>query len=188
MLQTCIEDVYCGDISYSNRPQWLHRNHYVGGLLFNTCAFLLPALYSTLSHFWVTSINASLVVTTDAYTYISIIAEVLNKGLPHAAWVTIRNTASRSLAQRLSLTHTLILFQAALGLIVSFILAAGTHKFALMFVPMEVWDASLAYVRIIAFSALSSAIKIAIAATTTALKKPDIPLIISSLKFAANIL
>ena len=48
-------------------------------------------------------------------------------------------------------------------------------------------DASLTYVRISAFSALSSAIETAVAAATRALDKPDVPLVISTTKFAVNI-
>ena len=176
------------DASVSKRRQWCHRNHYVGALLFNTASFILPALYSTLSRFWVASIDASLVVTTDAYTYIGVVAEVLNEGLPRAAWVIIGDAASRSVAQRIGLTHTLIVFQTILGLVMSVALAGGAHSFADAFVPIEVRDASLTYVRISAFSALSSAIETAVAAATRALDKPDIPLVISSVKFAVNIL
>ena len=43
------------------------------------------------------------------------------------------------------------------------------------------------YVRISAFSALSSAIETAVAAATRALDKPDVPLVISVTKFAVNI-
>lgn len=168
--------------------RWCHRNHYVGALIFNAGAFILPALYSTLSRFWVASIDSSLVVTADVYTYIGVVVEVLNEGLPRAAWVIIGDKASRSLAQRLALTHTLILFQSVLGLIMSIAFVAGAHRFANGFVPIEVRDVSLTYVRISAFSALSSAIETAVAAATRALDKPDIPLIISSVKFAVNIL
>jgi Na+-driven multidrug efflux pump len=59
--------------------------------------------------------------------------------------------------------------------------------FAKGFVPIEVRDASLTYVRISAFSALSSAIETAVAAATRALDKPDVPLVISTTKFAVNI-
>jgi hypothetical protein len=55
-------------------------------LLFNVLAFLLPALYATLSKLWVANIDSSLVTTTDVYTYIGVVAEVSNEGLPRAAW------------------------------------------------------------------------------------------------------
>ena len=137
---------------------------------------------------WVARIDSSLVVTTDAYTYIGVVAEVLNEGLPRAAWVIIGDAASRSLTQRTSLSHTLILFQTALGLAMSIALASGAHNFANAFVPIEKREASLTYVRISAFNALSSAIETAVAAATRALDRPDIPLIINSVKFAVNIL
>ncbi len=64
---------------------------------------------------------------------------------------------------------------------------AGVATFAKGFVPIEVRDASLTYVRISAFSALSSAIETAVAAATRALDKPDVLLVISVTKFAVNI-
>ena len=68
----------------NNRPsEGLHG----GALLFNILAFLLPALYSTLSKIWVANINTKLVATTDSYTYIGVVSEVINEGLPRAAWV-----------------------------------------------------------------------------------------------------
>jgi hypothetical protein len=87
-------------------------------LLFIVAAFILPALYGTLSKLWVANIDWSL-VTTDVYTYIGIVAEVLNEGLPRAVWVIIGDSASRPWTRRLRLTYTLILFQSVLGLIMS---------------------------------------------------------------------
>ncbi|KAH7362330.1 hypothetical protein B0T11DRAFT_297768 [Plectosphaerella cucumerina] len=167
---------------------WLRRSEYPGALLFNLAAFILPALYSTLAKLWVASIDSSLVVTTDVYTYIGVVAEVLNEGLPRAAWVIIGDKASRSMAQRLGLTHTLILFQVILGAIMSVAFVAGARSFARGFVPIEVRAQSLTYIRISAFSALSSAIETAVAAATRALDKPDVPLVISMAKFSINII
>lgn len=62
-----------------------HRDRYFGSLAFNLAAFILPALYGTLSKLWVASIDTSMVVTTDAYTYMSTAAEAINEGLPRAA-------------------------------------------------------------------------------------------------------
>ncbi|KAJ0159121.1 hypothetical protein CTA2_10283 [Colletotrichum tanaceti] len=165
----------------------LHRTTYTGALLFNLASFVLPALYGTLSKLWVANIDASLVVTTDAYTYIGVVAEVLNEGLPRAAWVIIGDSASRSLAQRLRLTHTLVLFQSVLGLVMSLAFVAGARTFAKGFVPVEVRDVSVTYIRIGAFGALSSAVESAVSSATRALDRPDVPLIISSVKFAVNI-
>lgn len=69
---------------------------YYGALIFNLAAFILPALYSTLSKLWVADIDPSRVVTTDVYIYIGVVAEVLNEGLPRASWLIIGNKASRS--------------------------------------------------------------------------------------------
>ncbi|KAF2722017.1 hypothetical protein K431DRAFT_223136 [Polychaeton citri CBS 116435] len=164
------------------------RSHYAGSFVFNLGAFLLPALYATLSKLWVANIDSSMVVTTDAYTYIGVVAEVLNEGLPRAAWNVIGDKSNRSLAARHGLSYTLILTQAILGLIMSVCFVAAAQQFADTFVPIEVRLASLTYVRISAFSALSSALETAVAAATRALDKPDVPLLISSVKFAVNII
>ncbi|KAF2870511.1 hypothetical protein BDV95DRAFT_574002 [Massariosphaeria phaeospora] len=165
----------------------LSRETYTGALLFNVCAFILPALYGTLSKLWVANIDASMVVTTDAYTYIGVVAEVLNEGLPRASWLLIGDKAAPFRA-RLQLTHTLIVFQSVLGLIMSIAFVAGATTFAQGFVPVEVRAASVTYVRISAFSAFSSAVEYAVTTATRALDKPDVPLFISSTKFAVNIL
>lgn len=174
------------DSSSSTAKQAL-RARYAGALLFNVAAFFLPALYGTLAKLWVAGIDASLVVTTDVYTYIGVVAEVLNEGLPRAAWNVIGDKSSRTPAQRLALTHTLIVFQSALGLVMSLGFLGGAATFARGFVPAEVRAASLTYIRISAFSALSSAVETAVAAATRALDKPDVPVVISMAKFAANI-
>ncbi|KKA30632.1 hypothetical protein TD95_005039 [Thielaviopsis punctulata] len=166
----------------------LHRSHYTGALLFNVAAALLPALYATLSKLWVARIDASLVVTTDAYTYIGVVVEVLNEGLPRAAWVIIGDAAARQLSHRISLAYTLILVQALLGTVMSVAFVAGAARFAAEFLPEPMRDTSLTYIRISALSALSSAVETAVAAGTRALDMPDVPLVISSTKFAANIL
>ena len=163
------------------------RARYPGALAFNIAAFILPALYGTLAKLWVAGIDTSLVATTDVYVYIGVVAEVLNEGLPRAAWVIIGDKSSRSLSQRLALTHTLILFQAVLGLIMSLAFVGGAANFAKGFVPGDVRDVSLNYVRISAFSAFTSAIETAVAYATRALDKPDVPLVISSVKFLVNI-
>ncbi|KAF2279454.1 uncharacterized protein EI97DRAFT_448205 [Westerdykella ornata] len=165
-----------------------HRNTYIGALIFNLCAFTLPALYGTLSKLWVANIDSSMVVTTDTYTYIGVVAEVLNEGLPRASYLIIGDKSNRTLRERVQLTHTLILFQAVLGLIMSIAFAAGASTFAQGFVPIEVREVSVTYVRISAFSAFTSAVEYVVNASTRALDKPDVPLIISSVKFAVNII
>ncbi|KAF2215788.1 hypothetical protein CERZMDRAFT_109658 [Cercospora zeae-maydis SCOH1-5] len=170
----------------SSIPFW-SRSRYSGALLFNFCAFILPALYGTLSKLWVANIDRNLVVTTDVYTYIGVVSEVLNEGLPRAAWLIVGDRSNRSLASRLGLTHTLIIFQAVLGLLMSITFAAAAKQFAQVFVPENVREASLTYVRISAFSALASALETSVATATRALDQPDVPLVISSVKFGINI-
>lgn len=166
----------------------LNDKSYVGALLFNLCAFVLPALYNTLSKIWVANFDASAVVTTDVYTYIGVLVEVINEGLPRASWLIIGDTKSRNLQERCQLAHTLVLFQSVLGLVLSIILVSEAARFAEGFVPVEVRQKSLTYVRISAFSALSSTIETAVSNSMRALDRPDVPLLISSVKFAVNIL
>ena len=64
---------------------------------------------------------------------------------------------------------------------------SAAREFSNVFVPGAVKDISVTYVLISAFSALSSAIEVAVANSTRALDKPDVPLLISSMKFAVNI-
>lgn len=126
-------------------------------------------------------------VTTDVYTYIGVVAEVLNEGLPRAAWVIIGDKASRPLDARIGLAYTLIAFQSVLGCIMSIVFVAAAKDFAKAFVPIEVRESSLTYVRLSSFSALSSAMETAVASATRAMDHPDVPLLISSIKFAVNI-
>ncbi|KAF5640469.1 hypothetical protein F52700_3620 [Fusarium sp. NRRL 52700] len=166
----------------------LYRTHYTGSLLFNLASFILPALYGTLSKLWVANIDSSMVVLTDAYTYMNTASEAVNEGLPRAAWVIIGDKASRSLGKRLQLTHTLIAFQSVIGLILSIIFLTAASSFANSFVPEEIRDTSLTYVRIASFTVFSGALETAVATATRALDKPDIPLAISTVKFAVNII
>lgn len=159
-----------------------------GALVFNIAAFILPALYATLSKLWIAKIDATMVVTTDAYTYMGTVTEVINEGLPRAAWLIIGDKASRTLLSRHELAHTLILVQAILGFILSIVFLAAAKEFALAFVPSTVRDASINYVRISAFSTLASTIEVAVSNATRALDKPNVPLLISSIKFALNII
>ncbi|OHE98076.1 hypothetical protein CORC01_06590 [Colletotrichum orchidophilum] len=141
------------------RQSIFRRSTYHGALAFNIAVFVLPALYGTLSKLWIVNVDSSLVITTDMYTYIGVVAEVLNEGLPRAAW-------------------------SILGLIISIAFVTGTETFARGFIPAEVRNVSITYVHIGALSALSSAIKTTISSATRALDLPDVPLIISSIKFA----
>lgn len=163
----------------------MHR--FSGALLINFVAFLLPALYGTLSKYWIARIDTSMVVTVDAYTYIGVVAEVINEGLPRAAWLVIGNEASRSLSSRIGLSQTLIVFQTSVGLIVSLIILGAAHNFAGVFVPADVREASLTYVRLSAFTTFSSALEVATSNATRALDRPDVPLVISIARFLANI-
>lgn len=148
---------------------------------------MLPALYSTLSKLWVADIDQSMIATTDVYTYIGVVAEVLNEGLPRAAWLTIGDKSSRTFDSRVGLAYTLISFQSVLGLIMSIVFVTAAAEFAKGFVPTQTRQASLTYIHISAFSTLASAIETSVAASTRSLDKPDVPLIISSVKVVFNI-
>ncbi|OJJ99329.1 hypothetical protein ASPACDRAFT_29780 [Aspergillus aculeatus ATCC 16872] len=161
---------------------------YTGCLLYNVGSFMLPALYSTLVKIWIANIDSTLVVTTDVYTYIGTVAEVLNEGLPRAVWVTIADQVTRSYESRLELAHALVAFQTVLGLIMSIIFTSAARAFTATFVRREARKASITYVQISAFSALSSAIEVAVSNATRALDKPDVPLVISSVKIIVNII
>lgn len=164
------------------------RETYYGSLIFNLGAFLLPALYGTLSKLWVADIDSSQVVTTDVYTYIGVIVECLNEGLPRAAWSVIGDKSTRTTTSRLSLTYTLIVFQTTFGAVLTLIFIASAEKLACAFVPKVVRSTSLTYVRISSISALSSAMEVAVSSSTRALDHPDVPLLISSTKFVVNII
>ncbi|KAI7976528.1 hypothetical protein EIK77_000216 [Talaromyces pinophilus] len=70
----------------------------------------------------------------------------------------------------------------------SIVLTSAATAFTSTFVPYDVQKASITYVRIGAFSALSSAIEVAVSNATRALDKPDVPLLISSTKVIVNII
>ncbi|KJA18959.1 hypothetical protein HYPSUDRAFT_190332 [Hypholoma sublateritium FD-334 SS-4] len=168
------------------------RASYHGALVLNLLTFLIPAVYSTLSKMWVANIDASLVSTTDAYTYFSCIIEVLNEGLPRAAWSTIgsgdttKDTAEE-LLHRLSLTYTLISVQSALGLLLSVIFLFAAPGFVGAFVPGEVRATSVKYIRILAFDSLASTLNTAVSLGTRALDKPDVPLVMASVQTVIQI-
>lgn len=57
-----------GNENASLRKVWWHRDRYSGALLFNLAAFILPALYNTLSELCIANIDSYMVVATDVYT------------------------------------------------------------------------------------------------------------------------
>lgn len=121
---------------------------YFGSFLFNLGAFALPALYSTLSKLWVANINAKQVVTTDVYTYIGVIVEVLNEGLPRSAWLVIGDKSTRNVPSRLNLAYTMILAQTVLGITMTVIFLAASKSLASGFVPVGVRQTSITYVQL----------------------------------------
>lgn len=161
---------------------------YQGALIFNICAFLLPGLHGTLSKLWIAKIDPRQVIITDLYNYIGIVSEVVNDGLPKVAWLLIGDKATRTISSRLGLSYTLILFQTILGAILTIICILISKQLAVAFVPAQVRQTSITYIRIASISALSSAIQIAVTDCTRALDCPDVPLIISSTSIVINII
>jgi len=156
--------------------------------VFNILALLLPALYGTLDKLWIANIDPSQVVTTDIYTYIGVIVEVLNDGLPRSAWLIIGDKSNRTLSSRLTISYTLIFVQTIVGAIMTVIFVASSERLAAAFVPAQVRDASIKYVQISSISALSSAMQVAVSNCTRALDNPDVPLFIATISVAANII
>lgn len=154
---------------------------YTGAILFNFCAFALPALYSTLSKLWIAQLDSTYVATTDAYTYIGVVVEVLNEGLPRAAYLIIGNK-TRALEDRLRLSITLVAFQLVAGLVMSLVFVGAAERFTAAFVPGDVRAASVAYVRIVAFTSLTGASDAAVSAATRSLDRPDVPLVLNLVK------
>jgi hypothetical protein len=68
------------------------------------------------------------------------------------------------------------------------IFLATSNKLAAAFVPEQVRQSSLTYVRISSVEALSSSIETVVSCCTRALDLPDVPLLISSTKFIVNIM
>ena len=113
--------------------------------------------------------------------------EVLNEGLPRVSYLIIGDKSSRSVSSRVQLTNTLIAFQSVLGLVMSIVFVSCAQQLSNAFLPEPTRSASITYVRIAAFSALTSTLEVAVAFSTRALDKPDVPLLISGVKTAANI-
>ncbi|KAG9005029.1 hypothetical protein FRB90_010577, partial [Tulasnella sp. 427] len=147
----------------------------------------LPAIYSTLSKLWIAQLDSSAVATTDTYTYIGTFAEVLNEGLPRAAYLVIGDK-TRTSVDRITLCFTLIAFQMVLGLIMSLGFLGGAERFADGFVPADVRENSITYIRISAFAALTSATEYAVSFATRSIDRPDVPLIINSTATALNLI
>jgi len=67
------------------------------------------------------------------------------------------------------------------------VFATSATRFAKTFVPEPIRDVSLKYIRISAFSALTSAVEVSVASATRALDRPDVPLVINAVKVTVNI-
>lgn len=97
--------------------------------------------------------------------------EVVNEGLPRAAYLIIGDKSNRTVELRLGLSYTLIIFQALLGLILSVAIFGSAERFTQAFAPGEVVRESIKYVRIASFSCLFSAIDVSVSFATRALDR-----------------
>lgn len=69
-----------------------------------------------------------------------------------------------------------MIVQAFLGAVLSIVFLGAARELSSKFVPHEVQEASITYVRISAFSSLSSAVEVAVSNATRALDKPNVQL------------
>ncbi|KAI8815837.1 uncharacterized protein EV422DRAFT_623934 [Fimicolochytrium jonesii] len=148
------------------------RATYYGAVLINFLTLLLPALYGTLSKLWIAQLAPSQVVTTDIYTYVGVVTEVVNEGLSRVAFNVIGDK-EKGMEKRRGLSWTLILAQSVLGTALS---------------VFFVRENSITYVRIAAFSSLFSVLQYATTTATRSLDRLDIPLLISALSTVLNII
>jgi Na+-driven multidrug efflux pump len=76
---------------------------------------------------------------------------------------------------------------AAQGFVIMVIFLVYPQSLASIFVPAEVRQSSLTYVRLSSVQFFTSAVEAAISSSARALDNPDVPLIVSSSKFIINI-
>ncbi|KAG0642027.1 hypothetical protein HOY80DRAFT_1014667 [Tuber brumale] len=127
-------------------------------------------------------------VSTSAIGDEGTVTEVINEGLPRASFVIIGDRTSRTITSRIGISNTLVIFQAVLGMLMSVIIASAAQRFTDTFVPVEVRKESITYVRISAFGSVFGAVDFAVSCATRALDRPDVPLLISTVKTALNII
>jgi hypothetical protein len=135
-----------------------------------------------------TSPEIDYTILTSLKQYIGTIVEVINEGLPRAAYKVIGDKSRLSFSRRLGISNAMIIFQLFLGLLMSIVICSSAKSFTDSFVPREVRDKSVLYVRISAFSTLFSAIDVAVSVCTRSLDRPDVPLVISTVKTMVNII
>ena len=71
-------------------------------------------------------------------TYIGVIVEVLNEGLPRSAFLIVGDKSTRSLRSRIALSYTLVAVQILLGAIMTVIFLSSAERLAGVFVPKDV--------------------------------------------------
>lgn len=97
--------------------------------------------------------------------------EVVNEGLPRAAYLIIGDKSNRGIGDRLGLSHTLIAFQCLAGLILSVAIFGAAANFTKTFAPIDVVKESVQYVRIASFSCLFSVLEVSVSFATRSLDR-----------------
>ena len=92
------------------------------------------------------------------------------------------------LVSRIGLSYTLVLFQALMGFIMTVIFLVVAESFASLFVPIDIRQSSLNYIRISAPVALSLVIQVTVSSCMYASDQPDVPLLLNSTGFVINII
>lgn len=122
--------------------------------------------------FGVADVNSTTIFRPPSmWATVMIASNVLDEGLPRAAWLVIGDRSSRGFAERLGLTYSLVSVQAVLGLVVSVGLYFTGFNYD--------WYA---------FTTLFRTIDVAIANAARALDRPDVPLVMSAVAFTGNVL
>lgn len=160
---------------------------FVGSLWRNFLASILPALYVVLSRLWLAELNPEYVALTGAWTYVGAISNVINEGLPRAAWRVVGDRNTYSTRQRYELALALISFISALAVLLTVLLLLSAPWLAENFVPRALRTDSILFIRLGSLSHLFLTITNVLSICTRALDEPDIPLGAQTVQFLLNI-
>ncbi|KAK2712484.1 hypothetical protein QYM36_011243, partial [Artemia franciscana] len=170
-----------------SKKAWYSRARFIGAIMFNTAAMMVPATYLTLSKAWVAHINTTDVAITDSYTYLGVIAKVLNEGLPSVGYLIIGDVTI-SKEKRFNLIHSLVCFQALAGLVMSSIFILAASFLSSILIPGEVSSKSIQYIQISSCSIFFNVVDCTIVLAFRTADRPDIPIIINITKTLVNII
>ncbi|XP_065557280.1 uncharacterized protein LOC136025308 [Artemia franciscana] len=170
-----------------SKKAWYSRARFIGAIMFNTAAMMVPATYFTLSKAWVAHINTTDVAITDSYTYLGVIAKILNEGLPSVGYLIIGDVTI-SKEKRFNLIHSLVCFQALAGLVMSLIFIFAASSLSSILIPGEVSSKSIRYIQISSCSIFFNVVDCTIVLAFRTADRPDIPIIINITKTLVNII